>query len=404
MEDAHVIVQQFDALIRHAVASAVVSGEAPQSAAAASSVAPTAGTPAAPASAGTQAPPSLPSLLSQLGTQSFFGVYDGHGGREAAEYIRDHLHVNVAKRMAQRVLSMGAAGTGTGSPASVARDFDLGDAMKLGAADTEAALLSQSLEWQSTAGAVVAFTIFAGMQLYVAHAGDSRAVLCRDGRALDLTQDHKPGLESEQSRVSSLGGFISDGCVNGEIQVSRALGDVNLSTRAKMLGLSAEVQLSKFYLSDEDEFVIIACDGLWDVLNSASAVAYARHCLLQHNDIQRCADELVQQALRQHSSDNVSVIVIGFLRTLPLAAAGPDGDVRVIVPRSAPRPPGSRGPRERHLVPPRPERLMLNEGGRNKLMQALAEVQSTQHEREEEEQETEEEDDDEGDAADEDTR
>jgi hypothetical protein len=223
---------------------------------------------------------------------------------------------------------------------------------------------------------------------------NSRAVLCRDGRALDLTQDHKPGLESEQSRVASLGGFISDGCVNGEIQVSRALGDVNLSTGAKMLGLSAEVQLSKFYLSDDDEFVIIACDGLWDVLNSASAVAYARHCLLQHNDIQRCAEELVQQALRQHSSDNVSVIVVGFLRTLPLSAAGPDGDVRVIVPRTgAPRPPGSRGPREKRLLsiaPPRPERLVLNAGGRSKLLQALADAQPTPRQSDGEEEEDEE--------------
>jgi len=194
---------------------------------------------------------------------------------------------------------------------------------------------------------------------------------------MDLTQDHKPGLESEQSRVAALGGFIADGCVNGEIGVSRALGDVNLSTGRKMLGLSADISLSKFSLSDDDEFLIIACDGLWDVMSSATAVAYARHCLMQHNDIQRCANELVQQALRQHSTDNVSCVVVGFTRTLDRPQDG-DGELRVIVPRPVQRGPlGARPRAERIVVPPRPQRLQLNSGGLSKLMQALKAAEPT---------------------------
>jgi hypothetical protein len=217
MEDAHRIVHQFDSLIRRAAtAAAAAAAPAPaggQTAAAASAnVSATAGVAAAPASSGTTppaaasvavAPPSLPTLLSQLGTQSFFGVYDGHGGREAADYISDHLHLNVAKRMAQRVLSVstGAAGPGTSSPngGTTTREFDLGDAMKLGAADTEVALLAESLERQSQAGAVVAFTIFAGMQLYVAHAGDcllfGTRVALADGKSSCPVEHVTPGMQ-----------------------------------------------------------------------------------------------------------------------------------------------------------------------------------------------------------------
>ena len=280
MEDEHRIIQHFDKLVQLCVPPQPAAhtesnaGAASSSSSSSATAAPT-HSPALRSSASVSSPPlsSLaPAPAIPAVPQSFFGVYDGHGGKEAAEFVRDHLHVNVAKRLA----SIPQATAGMRSPGSLTRSFaaaasgvpapppppmDVGEAMKLGTADTESALLRESLNRSSTAGAVVAFTIFSGMQLYVAHAGDSRAVLCRDGRAMDLTQDHKPGLESEQSRVRSLGGHIVDGCVNGEIAVSRALGDVNLQTGNKMLGLSAEVQLSKFYLADEDEFVILACDG-----------------------------------------------------------------------------------------------------------------------------------------------
>lgn len=343
MEDEHCIVQHFDKLVR-------LMNPQPAPAAA-----------AAPASGHSvlHSPTSPSGSHPHRGLQSFFGVYDGHGGREAATFVRDHLHVNIARRMA------GADASPTANSTSAQKAVDFGEAMKQGAADTEAALLAHSVDSASAAGAVVAFTIFCGMQVYVAHAGDTRAVLCREGIAMDLTQDHKPGLESEQDRVAAMGGFISEGCVNGEIAVSRALGDVNLETGRKMLGLSAEVALSKFYLCDEDEFVIIACDGVWDVMNSAAAVSYVRHQLAQHNDIQRAADELVQQALRQQSTDNVSCILVGFSRTQS------DGEPTIVPKAAQTRSLQAHSRAHRVPIPPRPQRLQLNRGGLSKLRAAL---------------------------------
>jgi serine/threonine protein phosphatase PrpC len=361
MEDEHCIVAQFDHLIRRW-------GHAQQQQQAGASAASAASASVAAAAVPVPALPSHP----LLGSSSFFGIYDGHGGREAAEFVRDHLHVNVAKRVAEHMNWNPLSPNSAEALAASGVGLDLGDAMKQGAADTETALLAQSIERHSQAGAVIAFTVFSGMQVYCAHAGDTRAVLVRDGRAMDLTQDHKPGLESEQSRVAALGGFISDGCVNGEIQVSRALGDVNLETGKKMLGLSADVSLSKFYLSEDDEFAIIGCDGLWDVLSSDGAAAYARHCLQQHQDPQRAAAELVQEALRKGSSDNVSVIIIGFTRTLTRTQAG-DGELRVIVPRPVQRAAGGgRPPRERApQPPPRPSRLHFTPGAQQRLLKQL---------------------------------
>lgn len=106
-------------------------------------------------------------------------------------------------------------------------------------------------------------------------------------------------------------------------------------------------------------------------MNSANAVAYVRHCLLQHNDIQRAASELVAQALRQHTTDNVSVILVGFLRTLQYPQEE-DGETRVIVPRPA-APRGAGGRREPRVhVPPRPARLQLRGHLHSAILNALS--------------------------------
>lgn len=100
------------------------------------------------------------------------------------------------------------------------------------------------------------------------------------------------------------------GYVNGMIAVSRSLGDVDPDTGAKILGLSADAELMHHYLQDQDEFIIIACDGLWDVMDSKLAVAFARRSLQTHNDVQRTCEELVAEALRRDSSDNVTAMVV----------------------------------------------------------------------------------------------
>ncbi|PKI75342.1 hypothetical protein CRG98_004278 [Punica granatum] len=149
--------------------------------------------------------------------------------------------------------------------------------------------------------------------LLVANAGDCRAVLCKRGTAVEMSQDHRPSYLPERMRVEGLGGYILDGYLNGYLSVTRALGDWDMKLP---LGsdspLIAEPDIRRAILTEEDEFLIIACDGIWDVMSSQYAVSLVRQGLKRHNDPQQCARELVMDALRLNTSDNLSVIVVCF--------------------------------------------------------------------------------------------
>lgn len=137
--------------------------------------------------------------------------------------------------------------------------------------------------------------------------GDSRAVLSQSGTAKRLTQDHKATDKSEQSRIKAAGGGIVMGRVNGFISVSRALGDWCI----KALVIS-DPDIYRYERTAADEFIILACDGVWDVLSDQQAVDIINKCLKDSGSPQRAASELKNAALRLGSQDNVSVLVLVF--------------------------------------------------------------------------------------------
>ena len=160
-----------------------------------------------------------------------------------------------------------------------------------------------------------------GEELVVANAGDCRAVLSRLGRAMDLSIDQRPTRSTELSRIEAAGGFVEDGYVNGHLGVARAFGDFHIEglkgTEAKPGPLVVEPEVERWRLTHQDEFVIIACDGLWDVFSSHNAVDFARQALRRHNDPEAAAKELCTEALRRDSADNISVIVVCLLDDPP---------------------------------------------------------------------------------------
>jgi serine/threonine protein phosphatase PrpC len=154
--------------------------------------------------------------------------------------------------------------------------------------------------------------------LYVANAGDCRAVLCRGGWAVDLSTDHKASLESEKTRVEAAGGSVHNGRVNGVIAVTRAFGDPEfkaLKDKAWWGGsftddvLTATPDVRSQEITPYDEFVVMACDGVWDVMTSQQAVNFVRRRLREEPDIQAATEALVAKALQLASVDNVSAIV-----------------------------------------------------------------------------------------------
>lgn len=239
---------------------------------------------------------------------AYYGVFDGHGGVDAAtfakrnllKYIVEDSHFPVSTKRAIKK-SFGKA------------DYALADA--------------KSLDRSSGTTALIALIL--GRTMIIANAGDSRAVLGKRGRAVELSRDHKPIAASEKLRIEKLGGVIYDGYLNGQLSVSRALGDWHLKgQKGSNYPLTSDPELEEIVLTEEDEFLIMGCDGLWDVMSSQYSVTIVRKELMLHNDPEKCSKELVKEALKRNSCDNLTVLVICF---------GSEPPPRIEVPRSTKR-------------------------------------------------------------------
>ncbi|KAK8091875.1 hypothetical protein PG997_002236 [Apiospora hydei] len=140
--------------------------------------------------------------------------------------------------------------------------------------------------------------------LYTANVGDARIILCRNGKALRLSYDHKGSDENEGKRIANAGGLILNNRVNGVLAVTRALGDTYMKDLVTGHPYTTETVIQ----AEMDEFVIIACDGLWDVCSDQEAVDLVR----ESSDPGAAAKQLVDHALARFSTDNLSCMVVRF--------------------------------------------------------------------------------------------
>ncbi|XP_023640686.1 probable protein phosphatase 2C 22 isoform X2 [Capsella rubella] len=234
---------------------------------------------------------------SEAGPSAFYGVFDGHGGKHAADFACHHIPRYIVEDQEfpseiNKVMSSAFLQTDT--------------------AFSEACSLDGGLASGTTALAA----ILSGRLLVVANAGDCRAVLSRQGKAIELSRDHKPMSSKERRRIEASGGYIYDGYLNGQLNVARALGDFHIEGMKKKKDgsgsgpLIAEPELMTTKLTEEDEFLIIGCDGVWDVFMSQNAIDFARRRLQEHNDPLMCSKELVEEAIKRKSGDNVTAVVV----------------------------------------------------------------------------------------------
>ena len=157
--------------------------------------------------------------------------------------------------------------------------------------------------------------------IVVASVGDSRAVLCRAGVAIALSDDHKVKRPDERARILDAGGFLVRGRVYGRLAVTRSFGDISLKRGVGGTPLvTAEPELMAIARHHDDEFMILACDGLWDVVTSDDAVHIARAELYRRrssdggaptavspSDIAR---RLSDEAILRGSVDNVTIVIV----------------------------------------------------------------------------------------------
>uniref|UniRef100_A0A1B6DD99 PPM-type phosphatase domain-containing protein n=3 Tax=Clastoptera arizonana TaxID=38151 RepID=A0A1B6DD99_9HEMI len=228
------------------------------------------------------------------GNASFYGVFDGHNGLNAAIYSVAHLHYYLANSHYYPT-----------DPENALRDA-------FRKTDEYFITKSHKEDLQSGTTAVCALLRQEEKKLHVGWVGDSQAVLVRQGQPYQLVTPHKPDRRDEKERIEALGGvvlFWGMWRVNGQLAVSRAIGDVSYKPY-----VTAEPDIRTEILDGTEDFLILACDGLWDFVKEIDATN-AVYAQLSENpgDIDAVSQRLVSLSKEHSSTDNISVVVV-FLR------------------------------------------------------------------------------------------
>uniref|UniRef100_A0A1D1YHK4 protein-serine/threonine phosphatase n=1 Tax=Anthurium amnicola TaxID=1678845 RepID=A0A1D1YHK4_9ARAE len=215
-----------------------------------------------------------------------FAIFDGHLGDNVPAYLQKHLFANILKEEE----------FWTYPDRAISKAYD----------KTDKAILSHSSELGRGGSTAVTAILINGQKLWIANVGDSRAVLAKGGRVMQMTIDHEPN--TERGSIENRGGFVSNvpgdvPRVNGQLAVSRAFGDKSLKSH-----LSCDPDMRVEDITSDTELLILASDGLWKVVSNEEAVDIARKI----KDPQAAAKRLTAEALNRDSRDDISCIVVRF--------------------------------------------------------------------------------------------
>ncbi|KAF2072164.1 hypothetical protein CYY_006523 [Polysphondylium violaceum] len=216
--------------------------------------------------------------------QGYFAIYDGHGGRGAVEFTAKTLHNNLLEEINK-------------DPSG-----DILEHFKSSYLLTDKQMERESIQFSGTTSITALIRNTNGQRtLYVANAGDARAVICHNKVAERLSYDHKGSDSDETKRIMDAGGFVVNNRVNGILAVTRSLGDHSMKEYVVGDPYKTSVKLDSNYTH-----LILACDGLWDVTTDQEAV----DLILNETEAQQMSDKLLLHALKKGSTDNISIIVI----------------------------------------------------------------------------------------------
>uniref|UniRef100_A0A8C3SAU3 protein-serine/threonine phosphatase n=1 Tax=Chelydra serpentina TaxID=8475 RepID=A0A8C3SAU3_CHESE len=232
-----------------------------------------------------------PQLPGALAAWAFFAVYDGHAGGTVAQFCARHLLEEVVAGEA----FAGEAESPAAVKAAVREGF-----LRI---DRRMQALARAEGWEH-AGSTAVAVLVSPRHLYFINLGDSRALLCRAGRLTFHTKDHKPGRPRERERIENAGGTVLLQRVNGSLAVSRALGDFDykaVAWRGQTEQLvSAEPEVDELArCPGEDEFLVLACDGVWDAFDTQGLCAFVRSRLLLGADPLAVCEEVLDAGLHK---------------------------------------------------------------------------------------------------------
>ncbi len=272
------------------------------------------------------------------GHLSLVAIFDGHAGRECAEYAAEFMAQNLAEQ-------------------PQFKEHNLKAALEGAFLQTDTEFRKWAMDNENISGTTALVCLFRGKELFVANAGDCRAVLSRNKRAIDLSTDHKPQREDEKLRIELAGGWVESqevlnipmlyalglehtelldeqqelvGWVTvhkvcGALAMTRSFGDVlikdmltdnfecTLETGFAAPLILCHPEVTANVISPEtDEFLLAACDGLYDVFSSQEAIDFIHGQLSSGVPREAVADKLITRAIELGTLDNVSVVILYF--------------------------------------------------------------------------------------------
>ena len=150
-------------------------------------------------------------------------------------------------------------------------------------------------------GSTATAVMISPRHVYFINCGDSRAFLCREGRVDFYTEDHKPNNPRERERIQNAGGSVTLSRVNGSLAVSRALGDfgfkeVDWRSQTEQL-VSPEPEVYELERSEDDEFLVVACDGVWDAMSNEDLCAFVRSRMQVCDDLREVCTQVLDLCL-----------------------------------------------------------------------------------------------------------
>ncbi|XP_010535081.1 PREDICTED: probable protein phosphatase 2C 39 [Tarenaya hassleriana] len=213
-----------------------------------------------------------------------FAIFDGHLSHVIPDYLCGHLFDNILKEP----------------------NFweEPEKAIKKAYRITDTTILEKAADLGKGGSTAVTAILINCQKLVVANVGDSRAVICKNGVAKQLSVDHEPNMEKEE--IENRGGFVSNfpgdvPRVDGQLAVARAFGDKSIK-----IHLSSEPDVSVEMIDDDADFLILASDGLWKVMSNQEAVESIKDI----KDAMSAAKHLTEEAVARKSADDISVVVV----------------------------------------------------------------------------------------------
>ncbi|KAM9053926.1 protein phosphatase 1B isoform 1-T1 [Megaptera novaeangliae] len=242
---------------------------------------------------------------------SFFAVYDGHAGSRVANYCSTHLLEHITNNEDFR--AAGKSGSALEPSVENVKNGIRTGFLKI---DEYMRNFSDLRNGMDRSGSTAVGVMISPKHIYFINCGDSRAVLYRNGQVCFSTQDHKPCNPREKERIQNAGGSVMIQRVNGSLAVSRALGDydykcVDGKGPTEQL-VSPEPEVYEILRAEEDEFIILACDGIWDVMSNEELCEFVKSRLEVSDDLENVCNWVVDTCLHKGSRDNMSIVLVCF--------------------------------------------------------------------------------------------